>query len=62
MAEPLNYFDVQQSSAGGIVGPRLLAPLVAHPTYGYVLVDQTDGKFWALVVVSGVLKIQQVTM
>ncbi len=62
MAEASNYLDVQPSTGGGIIGARAVGPFFVDPTFGLVLVDKVDGKFYSLTISSGVLGVVEITL
>lgn len=63
MPEAKDWMSVQPSAnGGGSIGPKMLGPMFLDPNYGIVFIDQTDGTFWSLVVVSGTMQLQQVTL
>lgn len=61
---PLDFFDNRPNVGGEkILGPKMLGPLFLDRTHGVVFEDETvPGNFYRLVVRSGNLQIEQVTL
>ncbi len=64
MADPTDFIGTKKSASGAVImGPLLKGPLFIHPTLGIIFEDRdVAGDFYRIVIASGNLTIEQVTI